>query len=170
MRCVGYRMFAGMVCLLTAVLPLPVLAEGSTGDDPLVMVEEQDPAMAQAFTKARAGLDTFLALMQKAPEGLSDFAVKVGIRENDKEEFFWLTQVQADGLGFRGLISNKPGMVKGVTLGQQYAFARTQIVDWMYIDRQQRRMMGNYTLCAIISHEPPEKAARLREGFRLQCD
>ena len=85
-------------------------------------------------------------------------------------EYFWVTDFRrADDGSFEGEIGNEPRMVRSVKLGQRYQLARGQIVDWTYIDKVQRRMVGNFTLCALLTKETAQEAETMRRRFKLDC-
>jgi uncharacterized protein YegJ (DUF2314 family) len=139
-------------------------------NDELAFVPKNDPAMARAFDKARATLDQFLRLLRDAPLQVQSPAVKVGIADGDQTEFFWIAKLEQNGERFSGLITNQPRLVKTVRTGQRYEFARSQIVDWMYVDARSNKMMGNYTACALLTREPPDQAAAFKRQYGLDCD
>jgi uncharacterized protein YegJ (DUF2314 family) len=137
---------------------------------PLVFMDDDHPAMKKAFAKARETLDTFLKLEAEKPPELGRFAVKVGISEGKGTEYFWITDFTRTGERFSGKIGNTPQMVKNVKLNQTYEFTRAQIVDWLYIDRPKRKMIGNFTYCALLTQEPPAEAEAARKRFNLECE
>ena len=139
--------------------------------DDLVSMSDSDPAMSKAFARARATLDSFLENARTPTDGHTGFSLKVGIAEKSKVEYFWINSFvqKADGT-FEGEIANEPRMVKTVKFGQRYSFARAQIVDWTYIDKAQRRMVGNFTLCALLNKESEQDAEAMKRRFKLDCD
>lgn len=150
------------------VLLLSVTA--AAREEPLVFMADDHPAMKRAFAKAREGLDGFLKLAaEKSPE-LGRFAVKVGISEGKDTEYFWITDFSQNGERFAGKIGNTPQMVKAVQLDQTYEFTKQQIVDWLYLDRPKRKMVGNFTYCALLTNEPAAQAEAARRRFNLDCD
>ena len=151
---------------LASIALLPVHAK----EAPLVFMGDEEPAMQRAFEKARATLDDFLKLAAQPPPQLDLFSLKVGITDGGRTEYFWIGDFKRRGDRFEGRIDNTPQMIKTVRLGQIYEFGRGQIVDWMYLDRPKRKMMGNFTFCALLSKEPPAKAAAQRRQYNLDCD
>ncbi len=138
--------------------------------DELVFMADEDPAMVQAFEKARATLDDFLLTAQSPPPGTSSFAIKVGVRDGDDVEYFWITDfAETDGL-FSGKIDNQPRLVKTVQFGQVYRFPKGHIVDWTYVDVSQGRMLGNFTACALLTKESPSDAQAMKERYGLECE
>jgi uncharacterized protein YegJ (DUF2314 family) len=93
------------------------------------------------------------------------------ISQGDNTEYFWvngLTQ-KPDG-SFEGTIANEPRMVRTVKFGQRYGFARARIVDWTYIDKGKRAMVGNFTLCALLTKESRSEAEAMKRRFKIDCD
>lgn len=159
----------------TALLLICVGALGQTvldkaQRDELSFVPKDDPAMARAFDKARASLDQFLILLRDAPPYMRSPAVKVGVSEGERVEYFWISNVVQNGETFSGLINNQPRTVKSVRIGQNYEFSRSQIVDWTFADTRSNQMIGNYTACALLTREPPDQAAAFRRQYGLDCD
>lgn len=139
-------------------------------DDNMTEVPTGDPAMEAAFAKARASLDGFLKLEKNPPPNLSTFSVKVGIEQDGYKEFFWLSDLDETAGGYSAIIDNQPARVDRVRLGQRYEFARSEIVDWTYRDDERKTTHGNFTGCALLSHEPPEQAEAFKREFGLSCD
>lgn len=138
--------------------------------DELVFMQDEEPAMRRAFMVARETLDAFLESARRSEPNLTGFSLKVAITEGKDTEYFWVNNFESqDGQLFVGEINNEPRMVKSVRLGQRYSFARSQVVDWTYIDKQQRRMVGNFTLCALLTKEPPKEAEATKRRFKLDC-
>jgi uncharacterized protein YegJ (DUF2314 family) len=136
----------------------------------LVFMEDEEPAMRRAFEMARVSLDGFLAKAKNPSAEVTGFALKVGVREGKNTEYFWVNEFSEKDGQFAGKINNEPRMVKAVRMGQHYAFPREHIVDWMYIDRAQRRMIGNFTMCALLTKEPQVEAMATKKRFGLTCD
>ena len=138
--------------------------------DELVFMGDEEPAMRKAFQTARASLDEFLSKAKSPAAGTSSHALKVGVREGKNVEYFWVGDFSHTDSGFVGIINNQPRMVKSVAFGQRYTFTRGQIVDWTYIDRNERRMVGNFTLCALLSKESAQEAEATKKRYGLRCE
>ena len=52
--------------------------------------------------------------------------------------------------------------------GQTITFARSDIVDWMYIENG--KMKGNFTACALLKSAPKKEAEDFKRQFSLDCD
>lgn len=157
------------IALLAPAAQSQSLSERAAKDE-IVLMQDEDPHMQKAFTKARATLDGFLALARKPPADTAHFSVKVGIREGKNTEYFWLGPFREEAGGFSGTIDNTPRMVKRVKEGQTWRFSKSEIVDWTYVDRAQKRMHGNFTMCALLTKEPPAEAEAARKRYGLRCD
>jgi uncharacterized protein YegJ (DUF2314 family) len=137
--------------------------------DQVTFIPDDDPAMAEAMRRARSSLDQFLEIYKNRSADQSSFAVKVGISEDERTEFFWISDFYEEGEGaFKGIINNQPRMVHRVRIGQLYAFKKSEIVDWVYTE--QGKMKGNYTACALLSHEPKEQQEQFKKQYGLNCD
>jgi uncharacterized protein YegJ (DUF2314 family) len=138
--------------------------------DELAFMGDEEPAMKRAFQKARATLDQFLEQAKSPPAGTVSYSLKLGIREGRDVEYFWIGKFTQTESGFTGTINNEPRMVKSVKFGQQYAFPREHIVDWTYIDRDERRMVGNFTMCALLTKESQAEQEATKKRFGLKCE
>lgn len=144
--------------------------------DEIVSVPSGDAAMEAAFAKARATLDGFLTVLAAPPPNTDVYAVKIRIDDptNGEVEYFWVGDLKRDGNRFSGRIDNTPRSVTNVRQNQVVRFTRAEIYDWMYVDSNftngKRRMMGNFTLCALLTLETPEEAAEMKREMGLVCD
>jgi uncharacterized protein YegJ (DUF2314 family) len=138
--------------------------------DELVFMRDEEPAMRRAFQVARETLEPFLETAKRGASNHTGFALKVAISQGDDTEYFWVNNFQSkDGGQFEGEINNEPRMVKSVRLGQRYVFSRDQVVDWMYLDKSERRMVGNFTLCALLTKQSPRELEATIRRFKLDC-
>lgn len=158
-----------VACLLPTATPAQSIVD-KTKKDEIVNVKKDDPAMLAAFSKARATLDDFLARQAAPAPGTDDYAVKIRMSENGHNEYFWIGDIKRSGDKFSGTLNNTPRLVTSVRAGQTLTFTRADIYDWTYVDNKNRRMMGNYTACALLTHEPPEAAAQFKRQYGLRCD
>jgi len=143
--------------------------ERSERDD-IVLVPEDNAAMAAAFRKARASLDGFLKLLDAPPPGTHTYSVKLRVSDAGFTEYFWVGNLKRQNERFSGTIDNIPRRVKTVRQGQVMVFGRHEILDWMYLDDMQRRMAGNFTACALLTLETPQAAADYKKRMGLVCD
>ena len=163
------KMLAFILAFLSGDAFSQSVAEGIEKDE-IVHMEDEAPAMRKAFEVARASLDDFLKLAKSPPDHFSSFALKVAVSQAGNTEYFWVTDFKQKGAAqFTGEINNEPRLVKTVKLGQRYSFTRTQIVDWIYMDEAEQKMMGNFTMCALLTQESKEEADHIREQYKLDC-
>ena len=130
----------------------------------------EEPAMQRAFEKARATLDTFLKEASAPREGTSGYALKVAVSDGRNTEYFWVNRFSSNGSSFVGHLGNEPRMVKKYKFDERFQFDREQIVDWTYIDTKSRRMVGNFTACALLTKEPPAQADEFKKRYGLLCE
>lgn len=137
--------------------------------DSAVDMSDEDPAMQKAMERAQAGLDDFLRKAGAPPPNTDQYSVKVRVNEGDNQEYLWVSNLKAQGDLWSGRIDNLP-MIRSVKKGQSYSFAKTEIVDWTYIDRNKKKVFGNFTTCALLTKEPPGVAESIQKQFGLECD
>lgn len=160
---------ASLCCALPQRLPAQTITERAE-QDRAEMVAPQDPAMLRAFDKARATLDGFLALLASKDPRVNHPSLKVKITDGDAVEFFWVTNFTHRGDRFTGRISNAPALVHTVRFGQKIEFPRADIHDWTYRDGATGRIVGNFTACALLTHESAEDAAEFLRQYPMTCD
>ena len=137
--------------------------------DSAVDMSDEDPAMQKAMARARAGLEDFLQKAGSPPPNTDQYSVKVRVSEGDNQEYLWVSNLKAQGELWSGRIDNLP-MIRSVKKGQSYSFAKTEIVDWTYIDKSKKKVFGNFTTCAILTKEPPSVAESIQKQYGLDCD
>lgn len=160
---------SALLLQLTGVAAAQTMLERSRRDE-IVNVPAGDAAMEAAFAKARATLDGFLDLLAAPPPGTRLYAVKLRITDGGNVEYFWANNLKRDGDRFSAQINNTPRSVRNVKMGQVMQFTRGEIYDWMYVDDGKRRMMGNFTACALLTRAKPEEAAEMKRATGLVCD
>jgi uncharacterized protein YegJ (DUF2314 family) len=170
---------AASMRILAAILALSALAGGvapglaqtaleKAQRDEIFKISRGDPDMAAAMRKARDSLPDFFAMMRAPAPSVRGFSVKVGVRDGDEREFFWIAPFrETGGDRFAGEINNTPRSVRNVRRGQTIAFTRDEIVDWLYIDGT--RMKGNFTMCPLLKNEPPSQAKAVLDRFGMEC-
>jgi uncharacterized protein YegJ (DUF2314 family) len=165
--------FVGLsVALLVFLLSHPAFSQSFTDKakkDNAVDVSDEDPAMQKAMERARAGLDDFLRKAGAPPPNTDQYSVKVRVSEGDTQEYLWVSNLIAQGDLWSGRIDNLP-MIRSVKKGQFYAFAKTEIVDWTYVDRSKKKVVGNFTTCALLTKEPLAVAESIQKQYGLECN
>jgi uncharacterized protein YegJ (DUF2314 family) len=166
------QQFVGLsVALLVLLLSHPAFSQSFTDKakkDHAVDVSDEDPAMQKAMERARAGLDDFLRKAGAPPPNTDQYSVKVRVSEGDNQEYLWVSNLKAQGDLWSGRIDNLP-VIRSVKKGQSYAFAKTEIVDWTYVDRNKKKVVGNFTTCALLTKEPPSVAESIQKQYGLEC-
>ena len=162
------------LCLLLVLAGLNAAAAQSTLDrakrDDVFFAVRNDPNMLNAVQKARATLDDFLRLAKSPPPDTGVFALKVAISDGELVEYFWINAFSQESDRVSGVVNNEPRLVKKVRLGERITFTRSDIYDWMYVDRAKRQMKGNFTACALLKKEPPAEAEKFKVAMGLRCD
>ena len=170
-RCSMWRLVLAGTLVFMAVISQVVWAEtlvDKAKNDGSVEMGDDEPAMQKAMQQARAGLDDFLKKVGAPPRDTEEFSVKVRVSDGGNEEFLWVSDLKGQGELWSGRINNVP-MIRSVKKGQSYSFAKSEIVDWTYIDKAKKRVMGNFTTCALLTKEPPSVAETLRKEYGLEC-
>jgi uncharacterized protein YegJ (DUF2314 family) len=166
------RLVMVSVALLVLLLSPSAFSQSFTDkakNDSAVEMSDEDPAMQKAMDRARAGLEGFLQKAGSPPPNTDQYSVKVRVSEGDNREYLWVSNLKAQGDLWSGRIDNLP-MIRSVKKGQSYSFAKTEIVDWTYIDRSKKKVVGNFTTCALLTKEPPGVAASIQKQYGLDCD
>lgn len=166
------RLVVVSVALLTLLLSSSAFSQSFTDKakkDSAVDVSDEDPAMQKAMERARMGLEDFLRKAGSPPPNTDQYSVKVRVSEGDKLEYLWVSNLKGQGDLWSGRIDNLP-IIRSVKKGQSYSFAKTEIVDWTYIDRNKRKVVGNFTTCALLTKEPPGVAESIQKQYGLECD
>lgn len=153
--------------LLAAILAAFALASlpmaASAQSDTLVTVPNEDPEMAAAIAKARAGLPAFWQSFARTGSGEEGFAIKVAIKDGADVEHFWLVDVARDGDKLSGTINNEPGIVSNVENGARYEFTEADISDWLF--QRNGKMVGNETMRPLLKRMPKAEAAQYRAMY-----
>ena len=138
------------LCLLALVVSAGCDSKPQVGDtigdadDPIVLVDGDDPAMAAAVAEARQTVGEFVKALHNPPPGSSDFAVKKKFVDGDQVEFMWLTSPTYANGEFTGTLDNDPQLVSNATSGTQYSVKETEIEDWLYF--QGDEMKGAFSV------------------------
>jgi uncharacterized protein YegJ (DUF2314 family) len=143
--------------------------EAAKRKEPVVEINDRDPAMRAAFKQAQATLNDFLKIVAAGEPNNQYMSLRVSITEGKRKEFLWISPFQTEGDGFKGVINNDPSKLKGVRVGQIWHFKRKDVVDWMYTDTSKRMMHGNFTTCVLLAKAPPDEVALLKRAYGLDC-
>jgi uncharacterized protein YegJ (DUF2314 family) len=138
------------ICVLALIVSAGCDSEPQVGDtigsadDPVVIVDSDDPAMEAAVAEARRTVGEFVKALQNPPPGSSDFAVKKKFVDGDQVEFMWLTSPTYANGEFTGTLGNDPQLVSNATPGTRYSVKETEIEDWLYF--QGDEMKGAFSV------------------------
>lgn len=163
-----------ILCAIAFLAPFTV-AIGQTiveraARDEISYMGREEPAMRDAFRKASVSLDEFLSVAASPKPGTSSYALKVAVSDGRNTEYFWVNGFSRKGERFTGVLNNKPRLVKKHKLGERIEFTRAQVADWTYIDDANKRMVGNFTACALLTKEPPAQAEEFKRRYGLRCE
>jgi len=136
--------------------------------DSAVDMSDEEPAMQKAMERARASLDDFLRKAGSPPPDTVQYSVKVRVLDGENKEYLWISNLKGQGELWSGRIDNLP-VIRSVKKGQSYSFAKSEIVDWTYVDKTKKKVVGNFTTCALLTKEPPSVAEALRKEYGLEC-
>jgi uncharacterized protein YegJ (DUF2314 family) len=154
--------------LLTAMAGILAACGNSISDraarDEVTQVSKDDPAMLNAFDYARQ------TLAEHPVATFTGFAVKVRMSEGDQVEYFWVTRFSHSGSAFTGTLANDGESLRKYRAGQSIKFSEVDIVDWLYHDDTTGAMKGNFTACALLTHEDPKEAAEFKKEHGLECN
>jgi uncharacterized protein YegJ (DUF2314 family) len=144
-----------LIALLLALLP------ACSKKDPVIGVEDDDPAMTAAISEARATLPQFWQVFEKRERGETDFSLKVRITDKKGTEHFWATGIERRDGKTMGTIDNDPNIVKSVKLGDRIQIPEQEITDWFYM--RDGKMVGNRTIRPLFKQMPAEEVKRLKK-------
>ncbi len=164
--------------LIWAGVMVAVLVPGQSGAqatltdkarrDEVVRLPRNDPAMDEAFRRARATLPDFYKVLDAPGPGIRNLTVKVGLpTPRGGREYVWLSDPLRKGDQIVGTIDNTPVDTQAYRKGQQVVFPETAVVDWAY--REGDRMRGNYTACALTSKFSAKERRRFEEEYGIDC-
>lgn len=151
-----WRRRAGLFCLVTG-MSFSACSRSPEKRDPGVNLD----ALALATTRARETLPDFLDRFAHPEPGDEAFHFKVRLRDENGEEYIWLSEMQVTDTHLKGIITNVPLVVKNVQVGDAYSCLKSEIIDWMYVAKG--KMRGNFTLRATLPDMDETKARRIRE-------
>lgn len=148
-----------------------------TDDANVKHVDVNHPMMLAARQRAQDGLDDFFRIGRKPPQGAGGFMLKVALHADGQTENIWVGALElrtrkkvfitvSESLG--GRLANQPTIVKNRKIGDRITFSRRDIRDWMY-RTSDRRIVGNYTACAIAAVQDPQALEAMARQYGLDC-
>jgi uncharacterized protein YegJ (DUF2314 family) len=167
------RTVAGIAIVLLLVAAFKSRREirlwyGPGAEPEVVSFDDADKEMNSAIETARRTASTFIEALNHPGPARSNFSIKLGVREKNEVEHFWLRDVKHRGNMFTGTIANTPKSVHSVRLGQEMSVSTTQISDWMYIESGV--LQGNFTMRVMRNRLTPEERSKFDSqlGFRIK--
>lgn len=128
-------------------------------DVPVIRVEADDEAMAEAVSEARRRWGEFEDAFRSRGEGDS-FSIKAPVTVGGETEFIWIdVDGIASGVVF-GRLGNRPVALEGLTLGSPVEIPVSDLNDWCYAPKN-GEPAGLFTLKAI---EEAERRFREQSG------
>lgn len=164
------RFFPSLALYLALAGTAPAHAESvgeKAADDGTISVPAGDPQMEAAFAEARRTWPQFLAAFEAGDGKAKNFSVKLKVVDGTQVEYFWTMNLRRAGEGFEAEINNEPESVKTVKFGQTMHFKPDEIYDWMYFAGG--KMIGNVTLCVLLTREPADEAESFKKSYGLAC-
>jgi len=145
----------------------------SDNESLVVITSAENPAMAEAMTRARA---TFKYLWRELTweyrriiPALDFTAVKAAFRDpgdsNENVEHMWLSDIGFDGVTLSGTLQNSPNWLTSVQEGDAVTLTLEQLEDWMFV--MDDHVHGGFTIQALrASMSPSERRGHDRAwGF-----
>jgi uncharacterized protein YegJ (DUF2314 family) len=167
MRAVSYLAVVLVALSLTPAIGAETAVDRAKRDE-IASVPKGDPDMEAAFRQARETLNTFLGLARAPRSTITSMAVKVAVHDGGDTEYFWISPFTEQDGRFVGKINNTPRSVHNVKLGQTIAFKQNDVVDWLY--RENGKMFGNFTACALLKHVPSSEMEAFKREYGLNCE
>ena len=126
--------------------------------DALVTLAVNDPLVMKAIHNARETLPQFLALAKHPTPTMDGFSVEIAVLGKTGVEFADVRH------RFVGQMKDAPQSIVNLKMGDTVAFAKDEIIDWMYLDAG--CMKGNYSGRAIVRSAQPKDRKR-RPGLNF---
>lgn len=152
------------MALLLVFLSLNSMARD---EDEFVWIKGEDPEMLKAIKHARNSLGSFLKKYRKPEKNMSNFKLKVHIKDKFGHEHFWVTPFSETKTGFTGTLANQASVVKSVKEGQKINFTKADVSDWGYV--KNGRQFGSFTVCVLLKKMPKEQAMYFIKNHGFQC-
>ena len=124
---------------------------GGNDVDPVVYVEDDDPAMQAAIEQAKESFDQFLSNYESI--NADSIGVKFGLETDDKSlEHIWFEPIAITETEFKGICSNDPADVPGLKYGDVKTFSLDRMSDWMIVVGN--KCYGGFTIRVLAERQP----------------
>jgi uncharacterized protein YegJ (DUF2314 family) len=137
-------------------------------NDQVRYISEQDRSMNAAISHAQNTLDDFLLLSKSPPPGASGFKLKVMLSDENGVEHLWFSPFNEIKGGFAGVLVNEPEVISSVSYGKVYAFKKSQITDWGYV--QDGKQKGSFTVCVLFKTMDKETVNKYKRDYGFECN
>jgi uncharacterized protein YegJ (DUF2314 family) len=158
-------LLAGLACALT-VAPVPgqaqTAAQNGAESGNIVLVPDNDAAMAAAVAKARSELPGFFERLANPGAGERSFSVKFNLAPKGDAEFIWATDLRREGATLTGDIAGEP-LTPGYELGQRVTIPDADIIDWAHF--RGGVAVGHATTRVILDGMAAEQALPIRQAL-----
>lgn len=132
-------------------------------------VDPTAEAMSWAVQKARLTSGYFRESLAAPSEQQDSFSMKARIRDGEKEEHLWLSDVQMDEEGiFYGIVKNQPEGVENVQQGTRIGVGPGDLTDWMIVENG--RLIGGYTIRVVRDRMSPAQRDDFDVTLGLRVD
>jgi|GEM_PF-3597007 len=124
-------------------------------DDRLVIVDDNDQLMEDAFRQAKATLADYLLFFKNAPEYTSNHRVKALFQDDNGGEYIWLDDISRKGNSIFGKVVDAPNIVSYVSHGEIVSVPLKHVTDWAF--KADGEQYGNYTGYALLKNMSPKE-------------
>lgn len=155
------------ILVLLAVFSCHLFAQEKIGDQ-VRTISGQDKAMQAAIEKARNGLEAFFETAKNPPEGAKDFKLKVMVSDDSGIEHLWFSPFKEVKGGYAGVLVNDPNLISTMKFGEVYAFRKSQITDWGYV--QNGKQIGSYTVCVLFKTMEKSVVEQYKRDHGFVCE
>ncbi len=126
-------------------------------------VEDSDPEMAAAISKAQQGLPQFWQVFDKREHSESNFVLVVRITDKGRIEHFHTTDFERRDGNAMVTISNVPKIVTSVKLGDRIEIPGADITDWHYM--RDGKYVGMFTIKPRFKYMPADQVEQLKKAM-----
>ncbi|HHS94322.1 MAG TPA: DUF2314 domain-containing protein [Rhodobacterales bacterium] len=150
---------------LAFAAPLSGHAQQGPGDESVVSIADDDPAMVDAIETARGHLGQVLTAAINefgvAHPGLTlKVAFPVESAQMDRE-VIWLSDISLAQDGMAGRLANDPVAMPGLKFGDEVRFTQDMIYDWGLAGPDDR-IFGHFTTRVLLDQIPKAQADEIR--------
>jgi uncharacterized protein YegJ (DUF2314 family) len=135
----------------------------------IVHINESDPAMQEAFKKAQTTFDDFLKTVKLSPKIVHVASLKLAVHDGMTTDYVWLLPFEQTADGFKGTVNSLAVKIAKIQVNDELHFKRADVVDWMYIGADDKRMHGNFTTCVLLRHAPAQDVSEMKVRYGLDC-